>query len=249
MTDYDKALSLLTRCNEGFSAFVNGRKLARKDRDKLRADIADFLARARRLAEQQPVAFGLFAKVEDGSWHLQHPERFTEEDAKADRAMYDKSTLLRVEPLYAAPVLTAAPVAEVPEHVVDLIVEYGDSRYGDSLVQDAKLSAVLDAINELLAAAPQTAAPVAPACGTVNNGVACSTPRWRGERLCPDCNPNPHAPAAPVGQVPVVTRDSALEAIRYMAENMPIASHQHKQIATSMLRFANPHPAQKGEQG
>lgn len=43
----------------------------------------------------------------------------------------------------------------------------------------------------------QAEAKPAPACGTVNNGIPCQTPRWRGERLCPDCNPNPHAEAKP----------------------------------------------------
>lgn len=37
------ATDLLRRCAEGFGAFVHGRKLARKERDSLRRDIADFL--------------------------------------------------------------------------------------------------------------------------------------------------------------------------------------------------------------
>ena len=48
----------------------------------------------------EPVAWGLFAKVEDGSWHLQHPVRFTEADAKADRSMYERTTLLDIRPLH-----------------------------------------------------------------------------------------------------------------------------------------------------
>lgn len=39
----DKADQLLARCLDGFSAFVNGRKMARRERDKLRSDIEDYL--------------------------------------------------------------------------------------------------------------------------------------------------------------------------------------------------------------
>ena len=49
---------------------------------------------------QSPVAYGLFAKTEDGEFVLQHPVRFTEEDAKADRAMYEKSVMIQIRPLY-----------------------------------------------------------------------------------------------------------------------------------------------------
>ena len=37
------ATDLLQQCSEGFGAFVNGRKMARKDRDALRVAIASFL--------------------------------------------------------------------------------------------------------------------------------------------------------------------------------------------------------------
>ena len=37
------ATDLLQQCSEGFGAFVNGRKLARKERDALRVSIAGFL--------------------------------------------------------------------------------------------------------------------------------------------------------------------------------------------------------------
>jgi hypothetical protein len=37
------ATDLLRRCSEGFGAFINGRKMVRYERDKLRRDIADFL--------------------------------------------------------------------------------------------------------------------------------------------------------------------------------------------------------------
>lgn len=49
----------------------------------------------------EPVAWGLFAQVEAGVFHLQHPVRFTENDAKADRTMYDRTTQIRIHPLYA----------------------------------------------------------------------------------------------------------------------------------------------------
>ena len=39
----ETALELLRRCNDGFSAFIVGRKMARRDRDKLRADLENFL--------------------------------------------------------------------------------------------------------------------------------------------------------------------------------------------------------------
>lgn len=41
--DLAKAADLLQRCLHGFSAYINGRKMARKDRDALRNDIDDFL--------------------------------------------------------------------------------------------------------------------------------------------------------------------------------------------------------------
>jgi len=47
MNDYRQRLmtatDLLQQCSEGFGAFINGRKMARKDREKLRMAIADFL--------------------------------------------------------------------------------------------------------------------------------------------------------------------------------------------------------------
>ena len=42
------ATELLSRCEAGFSAFVNGRKMARKDRDALRSEIAQFLLEEQR---------------------------------------------------------------------------------------------------------------------------------------------------------------------------------------------------------
>lgn len=37
------ATDLIQQCADGFGAFVNGRKMARKERDALRRDIASFL--------------------------------------------------------------------------------------------------------------------------------------------------------------------------------------------------------------
>lgn len=55
MDDYRQRLmvatDLLQQCSEGFGAFINGRKMARKDREKLRMAVADFLDG--RPAEQQ----------------------------------------------------------------------------------------------------------------------------------------------------------------------------------------------------
>ena len=55
MSDYRQRLmtatDLLQQCSEGFGAFINGRKMARKDREKLRMAVADFLDG--RPAEQQ----------------------------------------------------------------------------------------------------------------------------------------------------------------------------------------------------
>ena len=39
----EEARALLERCNSGFSSFIHGRKMARVKRDKLRADINDWL--------------------------------------------------------------------------------------------------------------------------------------------------------------------------------------------------------------
>ena len=49
----------------------------------------------------EPVAWGLFAKVDGGEMHLQHPVRFTKADAKADMSMYEKSTVIDARPLFA----------------------------------------------------------------------------------------------------------------------------------------------------
>jgi len=49
----------------------------------------------------EPVAWGLFAKVDGGEMHLQHPVRFTKADAKADMSMYEKSTVIDTRPLFA----------------------------------------------------------------------------------------------------------------------------------------------------
>ena len=56
MNDYRQRLlvstDLLQQCSDGFGAFMNGRKLARKDRDALRLAIANFLDGAGRTAAQ-----------------------------------------------------------------------------------------------------------------------------------------------------------------------------------------------------
>ena len=49
------ATALLKECDAGFSAYINGRKMARKERDALRAEITIFLlAEQRRLAAANP---------------------------------------------------------------------------------------------------------------------------------------------------------------------------------------------------
>jgi len=40
---FETAKRLLQECFDGFGAYIHGRKMKRKDRDKLRANIADFL--------------------------------------------------------------------------------------------------------------------------------------------------------------------------------------------------------------
>lgn len=48
MTDAEKlakAIDLLKKCESGFSAFIIGRRMARKERDALRAKIQEFLER------------------------------------------------------------------------------------------------------------------------------------------------------------------------------------------------------------
>jgi len=66
------------------------------------------------LAQQaEPVAWGLFSKHPvDNEWVLQHPVRFSKEDANSDRAMYEKTTVLDVRPLYASPQQQAEPVVD-----------------------------------------------------------------------------------------------------------------------------------------
>ena len=59
MSDYRQRLmtatDLLQQCSEGFGAFINGRKMARKDREKLRMAVADFLD-GRQAAQQSKPA-------------------------------------------------------------------------------------------------------------------------------------------------------------------------------------------------
>ncbi len=43
----ETAESLLQQCGAGFCAYINGRKMARKDRDALRAKISDHLDKHR----------------------------------------------------------------------------------------------------------------------------------------------------------------------------------------------------------
>ena len=48
MTDAEKlakAIELLKHCDEGFSAFIIGRRMKRKERDALRAKIQEFLSK------------------------------------------------------------------------------------------------------------------------------------------------------------------------------------------------------------
>jgi hypothetical protein len=56
---------------------------------------------ALRASLSEPVAWGLFAKVDGGEMYLQHPVRFTEADAKADRFKYEISTVIDIRPLFA----------------------------------------------------------------------------------------------------------------------------------------------------
>jgi hypothetical protein len=48
-----KAEELLRRCMDGFGAYIHGRKLKRQQRDRLRADVQDFLE-GRRVRTLQP---------------------------------------------------------------------------------------------------------------------------------------------------------------------------------------------------
>lgn len=60
MDDYRRRLmvatDLLQQCAEGFGAFVNGRKMARKERDALRRKMADFLDGAAPKLQSEPAA-------------------------------------------------------------------------------------------------------------------------------------------------------------------------------------------------
>lgn len=59
-----QATDLLQRCSEGFGAFVHGRKLARKERDALRRDIAAFLDGAAPQSQNQMRGLLLLARSE-----------------------------------------------------------------------------------------------------------------------------------------------------------------------------------------
>ena len=62
------ARGLLTRCLSGFGAFINGRKMARTERDRLRRDIADFLDGAPARADSNVYAVKA-AAYEPGDWY------------------------------------------------------------------------------------------------------------------------------------------------------------------------------------
>lgn len=66
-------------------------------------DVTDAIENLRAaLAEpQEPVAWGLFAKV-GGEFVLQHPVRFSEIDVEDDRLMYARDTATEIRPLYTA---------------------------------------------------------------------------------------------------------------------------------------------------
>ena len=58
------ATDLLQRCADGFGAFVHGRKMARKERDELRRDIADFLDGSRPAGDATMRGLLLLARAE-----------------------------------------------------------------------------------------------------------------------------------------------------------------------------------------
>ena len=74
------ATALLERCEAGFGAFINGRKMARKDRDTLRAEIAQFL-----LNEQRRLA----AICDDYADNYPHTERNARANRRAARVLGD----------------------------------------------------------------------------------------------------------------------------------------------------------------
>lgn len=90
-----------------------------------------------RLAEPEPkpVAWGLFAKVEGGEFHLQHPVRFSEDDAKNDRSMYERDTVIEIRRLYDR-MPTRRPLTD--EEIMDAVRESDlDWHTGWSLDEDA----------------------------------------------------------------------------------------------------------------
>jgi hypothetical protein len=66
----------------------------------------------------QTVAWGLFVRVEDGGWNLQHPVRFKQEDAEADIAMYERTHQFKVEPLIVA---TTPPASQQARDMTDMV--------------------------------------------------------------------------------------------------------------------------------
>jgi hypothetical protein len=75
-----------------------------------------------RLAEPKrgPVAWGLFAKVGGGEFVLQHPVRFSEEDAENDRSMYQSDTVIEIRPLYEHPPARRPLTDEEIDRVIDV---------------------------------------------------------------------------------------------------------------------------------
>ncbi len=126
---------------------------------------------------------------------------------QADRASLRLSLFTAREVLAAWEAERAAPAEPVAwqkpaENLVRWLhcMSYNESYFGEPA---GYLKQCVNELRHLLPRNDPKAAPQQPGppCGTVNNGIACKTPRWRGERLCPDCNPNPSAAEKP-GHVP-----------------------------------------------
>jgi len=83
------------------------------------------------------VAWGLFVRIEDGFWNLQHPVRFKQEDAEADISMYERHHQFKIEPLYTAP---PKPVPMTPEECADL----ASNHFAEQWAQDKAVMLIGD---------------------------------------------------------------------------------------------------------
>jgi len=111
--------------------------------------------------QAEPVAWGLFSKHPvNNEWVLQHPVRFSKEDASSDRAMYEKTTVLDVRPLYTAPQQEEPPMYRLAETDIYDFAGWLTTRPGLMEVGESyEAGPMAEAVGEYLRTYPERFAP------------------------------------------------------------------------------------------